>query len=154
MKEDRVRAKKQPCATGFSLLHILIVGFFIFFAMVIGVGIGVYSNYMWALTEHSEADNQYVIDGWKITFLPGDHPKMEGVTQGFTVMNGDKAFYIERGHSLDRVEVICNHELMHAMGVGPEYHDFIYGNHDRVDSSVCNELRDRVAEDRNMETPW
>lgn len=124
------------------------VGVILVAAVLTGAWIGIKSNYMMVL-EDEGADNQYVVDEYKITFLPDTHPEMKGDTMGFTQVGQSDDIFIEEGHDLETVEIICNHELMHAKGIGGEHHDFIYRNHDVVQSDVCNELVERVESDRD-----
>lgn len=118
------------------------------FCVLMGLFVGSFSDYNFAVSDVGEAE-KYYIDRYTFTFLPGDHPKMQGATAGFTATNGDGEIFLKRGLSLEQVEDFCNHELMHDMGIGSEYHDFVYNNQDRVETEVCSRLREAVVKDRN-----
>lgn len=115
-------------------------------AAVIGFIGGVKSNYMLAL-ENSDSEDQYVIDGYKITFLPGNQSEMEG-NYGFTYPFVSDDIYISKGLGLEQVRETCHHELMHNLGIGADHHEFVEENDKAVRSDVCRKLVELLREER------
>ena len=116
----------------------------------LAVGIGFYTGIQkdletgtQAATDYSKGVTHFFIDGYRITFLPKNHPDIQG-KHGFTYKSTDKDIYIQKGLSMDRTVAVCNHELTHNLGISEEHHDFIYRNDERIKSDVCSKLREKL----------
>jgi len=106
------------------------------------------ANYM-KTVDGAEGPNVYHIENYTITLLDEDHPELDGGTVAFTYPNQKGDIFIQKTLDVDEIVVSCNHELLHDMGIGTEYHNFIYKNQDDVSSSVCTKLGEKVRNDRS-----
>lgn len=130
---------------------LVFIGLLVVVAVAAGVVLGMTTQPEYS-TDGVEEFTAYNVDGYEIVFLPSNHPDMEGSTIGFDRFDHNKRFYIEEGLSLDQVERVCVHELMHDHGIpggDTEAHDWI----DLMDSKLvgedptCTRLVDRLKQE-------
>ena len=119
--------------------------------ILIAVATGFYTGTQTGITQipNDETITQFYIDGYEITFLPGDHPKMKG-HGGFTYNHIKNDIYINSNLSINQIESICNHEYLHELGVPESKDDFIEKNQDELESELCSKLKKRVKKARSF----
>lgn len=106
-------------------------------------------NYLFGLEGYeSEAEYQYSIDNYSIMFVsPEENEDMRG-NDGFTYTGKTGDIFIRKelleDEEFERVKVVCEHELLHDLGIGSENHDMVYHFEHQVSSPVCEELMERI----------
>jgi len=94
----------------------------------------------------SESENVSVVEveGFEVVFLEKGVRQMTGDTIGYDKVSGNSRFFIRKDLSLPQIRETCNHELMHEYGIREYGHDFIKRNEEKLSSSICSKLVEKL----------
>lgn len=106
-------------------------------------------SYMFGLEEYeAESDFNYSVDDYSIIFVsPEENEDMEGA-DGFTYTGRSDDIFIRKelllDNEFDRIKVVCEHELMHNLGLPSQHHEMIDIYEEQVSSPVCEKLMEMI----------
>lgn len=144
LSRREARGSKNGVPRGYLLFSLLMIPVSVFSGMAV-----MEYGYMFSLESYdAEPGFQYSVDGYEISFVsPEENVDMKG-NDGFTYTGRDGDIFIRKelllDKEFDRIKVVCEHELIHDLGIGSEHHDMVYVFEDQVSSPVCEELMERI----------